>query len=197
VTVVDSDPTLQRAPWAKQRILDTANELFYDDGIRVVGIDRLISVSSVTKATFYKHYGSKDTLILKYIVARHEAMRVEIGTIIDEADGPEAALRGIVAEIAGRISQPGFRGCAFLNAAAEFPDPKHPVREVVTNHREWYTEVVAGLLNELGHPMPGDAADEFLLAIDGAQAGGYAGDPIAATTSLQRAVERILADARS
>ena len=193
MTVVDSDPTLQRAPWAKQRILDTANELFYDDGIRVVGIDRLISVSSVTKATFYKHYGSKDTLILKYILARHEAMRVELTRIIDETDGPEAALRGIVAEITGRISQPGFRGCAFLNAAAEFPDPAHPVREVVTTHREWYTDVVANLLGDLGHPMPGDAADEFLLAIDGAQAGGYAGDPIAATTSLQRAVDRILA----
>jgi len=197
VTVVDSDPTLQRAPWAKQRILDTANELFYDDGIRVVGIDRLISVSSVTKATFYKHYGSKDTLILKYILARHEAMRVEISEIIDSTDGPEAALRGIVAEIAGRIAQPGFRGCAFLNAAAEFPDPQHPVREVVTTHRDWYTEVVAGLLSDLGHPMPGDAADEFLLAIDGAQAGGYAGDPVAATTSLQRAVERILSGANA
>ena len=197
MTVVDSDPTLQRAPWAKQRILDTANELFYDDGIRVVGIDRLISVSSVTKATVYKHYGSKDTLILKYILARHEAMRVEISEIIDGTDGPEAALRGIVAEIAGRIAQPGFRGCAFLNAAAEFPDPQHPVREVVTTHRDWYTEVVAGLLNDLGHPMPGDAADEFLLAIDGAQAGGYAGDPIAATTSLQRAVERILSGANA
>lgn len=197
MTVVDSDPTLQRAPWAKQRILDTANELFYDDGIRVVGIDRLISVSSVTKATFYKHYGSKDTLILKYILARHEAMRVEISEIIDSTDGPEAALRGIVAEIAGRIAQPGFRGCAFLNAAAEFPDPQHPVREVVTTHRDWYTEVVAGLLSDLGHPMPGDAADEFLLAIDGAQAGGYAGDPVAATTSLQRAVERILSGANA
>ena len=193
MTVVDSDPTLQRAPWAKQRILDTANELFYDDGIRVVGIDRLISVSSVTKATFYKHYGSKDTLILKYIRARHEAMREELTRIIAETDGPEAALRGIVAEIADRIAQPGFRGCAFLNAAAEFPDPSHPVREVVTTHREWYTDVVADLLAKFGHPMPGDAADEFLLAIDGAQAGGYAGDPVAATTSLQRAIDRILA----
>ncbi|MGV8884008.1 MAG: TetR/AcrR family transcriptional regulator [Microbacteriaceae bacterium] len=194
MTVVDSDPTLQRAPWAKQRILDTANELFYNEGIRVVGIDRLISVSSVTKATFYKHYGSKDTLILKYIRARHEAMRIELTKTIDGTPDPEAALRTIVAEIAGRIVQPGFRGCAFLHAAAEFPDPMHPVRQVVSTHREWYTDVIANLFSELGHPIPGDAADEYLLAIDGAQAGGYAGDPIAATTSLQRAVDRILID---
>ena len=195
MTVVDSDPTLQRAPWAKQRILDTANELFYDDGIRVVGIDRLISVSSVTKATFYKHYGSKDTLILKYIRSRHETMRQELTATIDNTENPEQALRNIVDELAARISQPGFRGCAFLNAAAEFPDPQHPVRAVVTAHREWYTDVLSNLLGDMGHPMPGDAADEFLLAIDGAQSGGYAGDPVAATTSLQRAVNRILGGA--
>ena len=190
--MVEQDPTVQRAPWAKQRILDTANELFYGDGIRVVGIDRLISVSSVTKATFYKHYGSKDALILRYIRGRHEAMREEISTLVEETPDAEAALREIVADLVAKIPAPGFRGCAFLNAAAEFPDPVHPVREVVTTHREWYTDVVAGLLSRIGHPMPGDGADEFLLAVDGAQVGGYAGDPIAATTSLQRAVDRIL-----
>ena len=192
MTMVEQDPTVQRAPWAKQRILDTANELFYGDGIRVVGIDRLISVSSVTKATFYKHYGSKDALILRYIRGRHEAMREEISALVEETADAEAALRSIVADLVAKIPQPGFRGCAFLNAAAEFPDPLHPVREVVTGHREWYTDVVAGLLGRIGHPMPGDGADEFLLAVDGAQVGGYAGDPIAATTSLQRAVDRIL-----
>ncbi|MET0990332.1 MAG: TetR/AcrR family transcriptional regulator [Glaciihabitans sp.] len=190
--MVEQDPTVQRAPWAKQRILDTANELFYGDGIRVVGIDRLISVSSVTKATFYKHYGSKDALILRYIRGRHEAMREEISTLVEETPDAELALREIVADLVAKIPAPGFRGCAFLNAAAEFPDPMHPVREVVTSHREWYTDVVAGLLSRIGHPMPGDGADEFLLAVDGAQVGGYAGDPIAATTSLQRAVDRIL-----
>lgn len=192
MTVVDHEQTVQRTPWAKQRILDTANELFYNDGIRVVGIDRLISVSSVTKATFYKHYGSKDTLILKYIRGRHEAMRLDLTRIIDESGSANDALRLIVAELSARILTPGFRGCAFLNAAAEFPDPQHPVRAVVTTHREWYTDVLANLLGDIGHPMPGDAADEILLAIDGAQAGGYAGDPIAATTSLQRVIDRLL-----
>jgi len=195
VTVVDSESTAQRAPWAKQRILDTANDLFYGEGIRVVGIDRLISVSSVTKATFYKHYGSKDALILRYIRGRHEAMRSEITELVDTTEDAETALRGIVNDLVTSIPQPGFRGCAFLNAAAEFPDPQHPVRDVVTSHREWYTDVVAGLLSRMSHPMPGDGADEFLLAVDGAQVGGYAGDPIAATTSLQRAVDRILAAA--
>ena len=195
MTMVDADTTLQRAPWAKQRILDTANELFYGEGIRVVGIDRLISVSSVTKATFYKHYGSKDALILRYVAGRHEAMRDELSELIDEASDAETALRTIIAVLVAKIPQPGFRGCAFLNAAAEFPDPLHPVREVVSNHRDWYTGVMSELLARMGHPMPGDGADEFVLAVDGAQAGGYAGDPIAATTSLQRAVERIFAEA--
>jgi AcrR family transcriptional regulator len=81
VPIVETSPIGQRAPWAggshtsiapaKRRILETANTLFYDEGIRSVGIDRLISESGVTKATFYKHYGSKDRLIVEYISQRH------------------------------------------------------------------------------------------------------------------------------
>src|SRR5690606_31149552 len=80
---------------AKQRILDTADKLFYDEGIRAVGIDRLISTSSVTKATFYKHYGSKARLILEYIAYRH----LQVAEIVDAAaqatDDPEELLREI------------------------------------------------------------------------------------------------------
>jgi AcrR family transcriptional regulator len=177
------------------RILETANVLFYEEGIRTVGVDRLISESSVTKATFYKHYGSKDKLILDYITGRHDAMVSLIDAEIARSDSPKSALGNLLSILITDIGLPGFRGSAFLNAAAEFPDPTHEVRRIVNEHRDWLTEVLTGLLSAMGHPMPGDAADELMLAMDGAQSGGYAGDPIAASAALNRVFERTVSAA--
>jgi AcrR family transcriptional regulator len=208
VPIVDSDPIGQRAPWpslshraasapAKRRILETANTLFYNDGIHSVGVDRLISESGVTKATFYKHYGSKDRLIVEYITSQDLMIRGFIDEIIDGASTPESSIRALVDMIVAAIEGPGFRGCPFINAAMEFTDSRHPVRQIVAEHREWYADKATELFRKIGHPLPGDAGDEFILARDGAMTGGYAGgDTIAATTALQRAVERILAESR-
>ncbi len=197
MTVADPIVTAQRAPAAaKIRILETANRLFYDEGIRAVGIDRLISGSSVTKATFYKHYGSKDTLILDYISGRHDAMREKFDAMRTTAASADAALAAVFDDAETEISSRGFRGCAFINAAVEFSEPSHPIRVIVHQHRDWLTDFFAALLKNMGHPMPGDAADDLMLARDGALSGGYAGDPIAATAALRRSVARILADAR-
>ena len=194
VTLIESPPIAQRAP-AKGRILDTASELFYEEGIRNVGVDRIIAASSVTKATFYKHYRAKDNLIVDYITARHIATRHELDSIIGNASSPEDAVKRYLAAIVEEISRPGFRGCAFINAAAEFPDSTHAVRQIVTAHREWYTDALADLMRSLGHATPGDAGDELLLARDGAMTGGYAGDPVAAAAALQRVAARVVAEA--
>jgi AcrR family transcriptional regulator len=191
---VNLDPTVQRVPGAKLRILETADALFYGEGIRTVGIDRLISESRVTKATFYKHYGSKDRLILQYVEGRHAREISRYEAIVDAQSSPERALRAIVASVADDISQPVFRGDAFLNAASEYFESSHPVRSVVLRHREWLTGFFAELLQDLGHRMPGDAADELILARDGAMSGGYAGDPIAATAAFARIANRAISD---
>jgi AcrR family transcriptional regulator len=196
VTVVEPAPSAQRAPWAKNRILETANELFYGDGIRTVGVDRLISESAVTKATFYKHYGSKDRLIVQYVRYRDKSTRERVQIVIDSHLDPEVALRELMSQVSDEIAAPGFRGCAFLNAASEYPDATHPVRLAVSEQRDWYSGVLTSLLIAMGHPMPGDASDELMLACDGARGGGYAGDPVAATTALARVVDRVLAQTR-
>ncbi|WP_346233981.1 TetR/AcrR family transcriptional regulator [Parafrigoribacterium mesophilum] len=198
--IVETDPTSRRAPAAfspaKQRILDTADTLFYSIGIHTVGIDRLIKESQVTKATFYKHYRAKDNLILEYVKHRHETERAEVETIVADATSPAEALRALLDRLLAKIEDPGFRGCAFLNIAAEFPEPQHPVRVLVTAHRDWYSELVSELFRQAEHPLPGDAADDFVLASDGAMSGGYAGDPVATAAALQRMAERILAPQR-
>jgi AcrR family transcriptional regulator len=177
---------------AKQRILDTADKLFYDEGIRAVGIDRLISTSSVTKATFYKHYGSKDRLILEYVAYRHLQVAEVVDAAAQATDDPEELLREIARIQARFISTPGFRGCPFLNAATEFTDPAHAVRRAVEQHREWFHDILETLLRSTGHPLPGDAADDLVLARDGAMTGGYAGDSIAAAASMMRVYESVI-----
>jgi hypothetical protein len=105
----------------------------------------------------------------------------------------QAPLRSRFAPSSRALS--AFRGDAFLNAATEFFDPSHPVRVVVLRHREWLTGFLVELLQDLGHRMPGDAADELILARDGAMSGGYAGDPIAATAALLRVTDDVIAEA--
>lgn len=205
--IVDSDPIGQRARGsyaestvvaapAKARILETADRLFYDEGIRIVGIDRLISESLVTKATFYKHYGSKDRLILEYISGRDHVGREQIERIVHEADSPEKSILALTEAIADHVQASGFRGCPFINAATEYADPRHRVREIVSEHRDWFADVVTDLFAKLGHPLPGDAGDDFVLARDGAMTGGSVGDPIAAATGLRRTAHRIIREAK-
>ena len=192
---VDKNAVPQRAPWAKKRILETATELFYTEGIRLVGVDRLISASQVTKATFYKHYRSKDNLVLTYVSHAHARDKEDTENLIRESSGPREAINAIVANIVEQLQSPGFRGCLFLNAAAEHPDPTHPIRILVSDHRDWYSTTIETVLAELGHPLPGEGADDFIVARDGALCGGYAGDPVAAVGALRRAVTHILAAA--
>ncbi|WP_309709399.1 TetR/AcrR family transcriptional regulator [Pseudolysinimonas sp.] len=194
---IDIEPPLTQLPDApaKLRILLTADELFYDEGIRSVGVDRLIATANVTKATFYKHYGSKDRVITAYVGYRHRQVAEEFTRITSPTDTPADALNAVRDSVLATIAAPGFRGCPFINAAAEFSDPQHPVRYAVRDHREWYATVLERLTRALGHPLPGDAADELVLARDGAMSGGYAGDPIAASHALTRTFDRVSAEA--
>ncbi|AMM20545.1 TetR family transcriptional regulator [Frondihabitans sp. PAMC 28766] len=187
---------MQPGPGAKNRVLVTADRLFYDEGIRTVGVDRLIAESSVTKATFYKHFGAKDNLVLEYIGRRRDEAKALADSISAAADGSLETLRGIRDSIVDDIQSDGFRGCPFINAAAEFADAAHPVRRIVVQHRDWYTETMVELFRGAKHPMSGDAADEFLLARDGAMVGGYEGDAIAATAALIRVTDRLFADCK-
>lgn len=194
---IDIEPPLTQLPDApaKRRILLTADELFYDEGIRSVGIDRLIATANVTKATFYKHYGSKDRVITAYIGYRHRQIAEAFAALTAANDTPVGALSAVRDSVLAEIAAPGFRGCPFINAAAEFSDARHPVRVAVREHREWYGAVLEHLTRTLGHPLPGDAADNLVLARDGAMSGGYAGDPIAASTALTRSFDRVIAEA--
>lgn len=187
-------PTRRVAP-AKARILETAITRFYQDGIRSVGVDRLIEESSVTKATFYKHFGSKDRLIREYVDALATRAADELDARTRESSSAEELLRGWTESLLERVQSDGFRGNPFLNAAAEFSDPTDPIRVRITEHFDAMTERLVDILDSLGHELPGAAADRLLLAIIGLEAWSYTGDVIAASAAFRTTVESLFAEA--
>ncbi|MGK5532443.1 TetR/AcrR family transcriptional regulator [Streptomyces sp. URMC 129] len=158
---------------ARERLLATASEIFYAEGIRAVGVDRLIATSGVTKATFYRHFPSKEDLVLAYLRGWDEAVRAQVEAAETALSGPRKVVDALIQGLADEVCGPGFRGCPFLNAAAEYPDPRHPVRRLVAEHRAWFRGAVAALLRGCGHPRPDAAAASLVMLRDGAMVGGH------------------------
>lgn len=193
--VVNARATTRPPAPSKVKILATADELFYEEGIHTVGVDRIIAAARVTKATFYKHFRSKDLLIIAYVEGRDRQLREWFAELERQGTQPREIARALVDSINVQAIRPGFRGDPFINAAAQFADETHPVRVAVTAHRDWYAKRIEELFRQIGHPHPGDAADDLILARDGALAGGYIGDPVAAGAALHRSLDRILTEA--
>ncbi|WP_211240811.1 TetR/AcrR family transcriptional regulator [Hamadaea tsunoensis] len=150
---------------ARGRVLGTATALFYAEGIHAVGIDRIIAEAGVAKATFYHHFPAKEELVCAYVREQSRIGRAAVATI-DTAD-PRAALLAVFDQIADAAEFPGYRGCPFINAAAEYPDPASPVRQAIEEHRRWKRDLLVDLLRRDGAADPGRTADILTVLGDG------------------------------
>ena len=121
----------------------------------------MIEVAGVTRATFYRHFPSKDDLVVSYLRAVHEAVR----DIAGEEPG-EPRLRRVVGSMGETLCAPGFRGCSFINAAAEFADPGSPVHRAVADYRDWLTGVFVADLAATGHGDPAGWAWQTATLLD-------------------------------
>jgi AcrR family transcriptional regulator len=152
---------------ARQRLLETADRLFYQDGIRAVGIDRIIAEARVAKMSLYKHFPSKDDLILA--VLRHrEASVLEFFRAAMERHGRKTPLRAFFAALKEWLESPGFRGCAFQNAAIELADPTHPGTEFVRGHKQRFFELLRGIVEETIGQSAAKLAPAVALLVEGA-----------------------------
>lgn len=177
--------------------MSTASQLFYRDGIRAVGVERILSEAPATRATFYRHFPSKEDLVLAYLRGVDAHARVEVHAAIESASSPAEALRAIGAGVASDLTRPGFRGCAFLKAAAEYPDPHDPVRRVVLEHRAWYLATLAELFAEVfgsspRRGRPEHAAQHFVMMRDGVMAGADLDGADNVGAAFHRGVEGLL-----
>ncbi|MEU7928295.1 TetR/AcrR family transcriptional regulator [Micromonospora sp. NPDC049107] len=181
-----------RPSQARQRLLATATRIFYSEGIHSVGVDRIIAEAKVTRATFYRHFPSKDDLILAYLREIHEMDRGGVDTVITADARPVAPLLAIANSIAESIQSPGFRGCAFLNAAAEYPDTEHPVRQEIIAHRQWFLDTLTTLMAQVQEETAESAARHFVMLRDGAMAAGCLFDPALVSETFLRGIEGLL-----
>ncbi|MFD2795835.1 TetR/AcrR family transcriptional regulator [Promicromonospora vindobonensis] len=176
----------------RDRILDAATELFYTQGIRAISADKIIERAGITKVTFYRHFRTKDTLVVAYLERQAEWERGALGGLRESAGDDAEALRQFVAAIGAESCKPGFRGCAFINAAAEYAEPDGPVRKTVAEHRAWYRATFAEMLGEMGVTSTAEAADELMMLRDGAMVSGYLDEPSRVGAALERAVTAIV-----
>src|SRR4051795_10329908 len=114
----------------RDRIVTTARRLFYGEGIHTVPVDRLVTEAGVTRATFYRHFPTKEHLVEAYLRATDGDLRAAVQQAIDSAD-PEESLSALLNLIGHTVNAPDFRGCHFINAAAEYPDARDPVRVAI------------------------------------------------------------------
>lgn len=156
----------------RQRILDTAFRLFYAHGIRAVGVDRIIAESEVAKATFYKHFPAKDNLVLAYLDKVDE---IWTGQLVAAAlaAGPKPAdqLVGMFDALGSACRREGYRGCAFINAAAE-NEAGTPIHDRTLAHKDAVRAWVRSLAEDAGAADPDALARALTLLLDGGLASG-------------------------
>ncbi|RKE20376.1 TetR/AcrR family transcriptional regulator [Streptomyces sp. TLI_171] len=155
------------ATHARARLLDTAEQLFYAEGIRAVGVERILAESGVGRASFYRHFPGKDELVVAVLTRRDQNWRDWLAARVAEHGGRPLNLFDALAE---RFARADFRGCAFINTMVETADPDSPAHQVAAAHKREVTRYVAGLLEADGRPAA-DAADlarRLVLLMDGA-----------------------------
>jgi AcrR family transcriptional regulator len=148
---------------ARERLLDAAEDLFYADGIRAVGLERILSTSGVGRASFYRHFASKDDLVVAVLERRDQAWREWLAARVAEAGGDPLSIFDALAE---RFDKADFRGCAFINTMIESADPSSSAHRVAASHKERLTTYVADLLAARGFSP--SLAPQIVLLMDGA-----------------------------
>jgi AcrR family transcriptional regulator len=179
---------------ARERILATASELFYREGIRAIGVDTVVERSGVSKTTLYRLFESKDALIAAFAAEYDQSFwawwdRVEG----QHADDPRALLDALLSGIAKWIGRPAFRGCPMLNLATEFPDDDHAGRTVARGNKEELRARLAAIVAKLGVGDPNRVASQMALLINGAYATGLVAKPADLKGDLIDAAMKLLA----
>ena len=156
---------LRKLP-ARERILLTAHALFYRDGIRATGIDRVIAEAEVTKTTFYRHFPSKNDLIRAFLDYRHERWMTWFRDALARHGRAHKGIAALLPTLAEWFERGDFRGCAFINSVSELGGDLSGVRDTALSHKQDMLEAIEGLLETSKRR----SADAYVvaLAVDGA-----------------------------
>lgn len=186
--------TTKRPSPARERLIDTATRLFYEEGIHAVGVDRVIAEAGVTRATLYKQFGGKENLVLAYLANEDEMLRTMFAAAGAAAGtDPDELLSAVVDGIAADIRDRHTRGCPFINAAAEYPDAAGAVRQLIGEHREWFRATLQTVAESAGLTDPADVAASLVLLRDAALVGGYLDGDARVRPAFERTARSVIA----
>lgn len=180
---------------AGQRIFKVAADMFYREGIRSVGVETIVQKAGVAKISLYRAYKSKDDLIVAYLEDRNASYWRQLDELLARHEGePLRQLDTLFEYVARRTSASGYRGCPFINYAAEFPDASHPGHRVVAQNKREMRRRLTALLDAAGVAEPVKVADAVFLLIEGAYAasqtlGGRSGPAHAVAWAARALVE--------
>ncbi|MEV7045573.1 TetR/AcrR family transcriptional regulator [Amycolatopsis sp. NPDC051061] len=175
----------------RQRLLDTAARLFYSEGIHTVPVDRLVTEAGVTRSTFYRHFPAKEDLVVAYLRAIDATLRASVADVASR-DNAAQGLDDLLELIGSTICADGFRGCHFINAAAEYPDASDEVRKAIAEHRAWFQETATAVADRAGHPDPAHVGRSLVILHDGALSGAQLDDPESVRRTFLRASRAII-----
>ncbi len=152
----------------KDQLFQTAAQLFYRQGYRATGVDTIAAESGIGKMTLYRHYPSKDDLIVAYLRDSDDLFWRGFEQITATAPTPRAKLLAFFESLQGYVISDACYGCPFLNAAAEYPDPDHPAHHVAVAHKRTVRERFRQLAEDAQLPRPDETAAALVLLMDGA-----------------------------
>lgn len=175
---------------AGRRILAAAEQLFYDRGITAVGVDLIAEQSGVTKRTLYNQFGSKDQLVASYLAERDQRWRSLVRARVEACPDPVDAVTAPF-DALRTWSKTNARGCAFINALAELPDPAHPAHRIAADQKHWLLDLFTQLAATAGCSEPTALATRLLVLHEGALAlQPLALDVLPTTVDLARTLVR-------
>jgi AcrR family transcriptional regulator len=184
-------PSPDRRP-ARERLLAAADALFYEEGVNLVGIDRVIERAGVAKASLYDCFGSKEELIRAYLQQRHEARQLRLRDRLARYATPREKILAVFDSMAETAAKPDFRGCAFARASAE-ARPGSSVKAMCDESRAWNLTLFADLARQAGAADPDRVGQQLRLIYDGASVSAHV-DANSSAVAAARAMAEMLLD---
>lgn len=178
---------------AADRVSRTARRLFYERGIRAVGVEEIVTEAGVTKPSLYRSFSSKDALVVTCLQTRFDRIMGWWDDLeVRLPDDPLSQLRTLIAEVADEVSSPFHRGCAVTNAAVEFPEPGHPARMIAETYKQAMRARLMALVQRLPVDRPELLADGLILLFEGARASRHTSGTHGPVAAMRSAANTLL-----
>ncbi|MXP56876.1 TetR/AcrR family transcriptional regulator [Pantoea sp. Taur] len=152
----------------RDKILKTAEELIYQNGIHAMGMDLLVKTSGVARKSLYRHFANKEDVASAALTERDERWMQWFRTESDKGKTPQERILNMFTVLKSWFESDGFRGCAFINTAGEVGDPEDPVRQIAKMHKQKLLDYTLELAKQLNVEHPEDLARQLLILLEGA-----------------------------